>query len=229
MSNALIAAIAGSLRAPPVVSAGITYVGSTSVHGSISSIALPAGCASGDYVPILVEGLSTTSFSLTGSGTLQALSQYTSSGTARVMGIFEYVLTSTDVTNGSLALVSNGSIISISVFRGVNATPVDQQSAMGTQSSQKPVTLVAAGVTTTVPNDMLVFFGTVGNLGGSLTGTWTQQSGFTASVQDQRSNECTTIAYAVQASAGPTGSVSATFSNNNFGQSAAVLIALKPA
>jgi len=91
------------------------------------------------------------------------------------------------------------------------------------------VVMTANSVTTTKPNDMLVFVGAVGDLGGAAVGSFTQQLGFTSISDLQNGNQALTVAYVTQATAGASGNVTCTWDNNNFGQSGSVLLALSPA
>ena len=208
---------------------GITMIGGTAVKGTVASIALPSGCAAGDWVLVVGNGTPTNAFSLANSNPLLAMTQYTSSGVAKGLGILGYTLTSSDATAGSLPVNSSLNITTIAVFRSVNATPIDAQSPMAATVSVKPVVMTANSVTTTKPNDMLVFVGAVGDLGGAAVGSFTQQLGFTSISDLQNGNQALTVAYVTQATAGASGNVTCTWDNNNFGQSGSVLLALSPA
>jgi hypothetical protein len=204
----------------------VSFIGScAATYGAISSIALPPGCAAGDTLLIVYHaGNSGTITPPSGSTTIIADGVYTSGRHVRVYG---YPLTSADVTAGSVSLSVSSYAITPAVFRGVNvASMVDVLGTLNTLSGNRPVIITATGVTTTKPGDMLIFVGAVASGGGAI-GTFTPPSGYGSVNNTNNSSYATILAYQPQAIAGATGDVSAQFSNNNFGTSGGVLIALK--
>lgn len=204
----------------------VTLVGPcTPTYGAISSIALPAGCAAGDTLLIVYHaGNSGTITPPSGSTTIIADAVYTSGRHVRVYG---YPLTSTDVAAGSVSLSVSSYAITAAVFRGVNvASMVDVMGTFNTLSGNRPVIITANGITTTTSGDMLIFIGAVASSGGAI-GTFTAPSGYSSVNNTGNSSYATILAYQSQATAGATGAVSAQFSNNNFGTSGGVLVALK--
>jgi hypothetical protein len=89
--------------------------------------------------------------------------------------------------------------------------------------------LSAAGITTTVNGDMLVFTGLVRSNGGA-SGTFTLASGFTDAVDNiANGSRSLTVQYQAQTTAGAVSGPSSVFANSNTADWAANLVALKPA
>jgi hypothetical protein len=232
-------ATGGSVGATPLVhafnvtaaSTGVIPVGTpAALSGPGSSIPIPSGCQAGDLM--LLSYISNVAPTMpTGSTAIVADAVTWTPTFTNHTGSYGYFLTSADITAGSVAWTNNAfTAATASFWRSVHASIVDVQSALNKATTvAPPQTLSAAGITTTVNGDMLVFTGILRS-NGSVAGTFTTASGFTVAVNNTASgSRSLTVQYQAQATAGAVSGPSCTFNNGNTAAWAANLVALKPA
>lgn len=222
----------GALKPIPAGSP-ISVVGNTSGHTTSSSttIALPAGCAAGDYAVIAISRF--TSCTITPpAGSTGLLTNFATYSTTSVADVYGYTLTSTDITNGyvSFSASSTANLYTLIVLHGVNASPVDVTgvAALASPNNAPSITCPANSVTTTASNDLVLAFGLV-YLANSTTVTWGAPSGWTAQATGTLSYSFQIAVYSLaQPTAGATANapIGATASVNTRG--AGVQIAFKP-
>lgn len=212
----------------------ISIIGNVTGHTTSGSttIALPAGCLVGDYAVISVSRVNTCTITPP-AGSIDLMSDYTFYTTAAIGHIYGYTLTSTDITNGSIAFsattTTNGYVLT--VLRGTNATPVDVTGTPATANpnNTSPITIPANSITTTSTNDMVLAFGFA--VPASSTGvTWTPPATWTTQSQPSGITTYQVAVYSLaKAATGATGNAPIGASASSNVRGAGIQIAFKHA
>lgn len=250
MSNnqSLMLAIIGTLRPVPAAAMGITVVGSKETHTSVvfgsgvtsqnAVVTLPADCAAGDTVILTCGAQAYSSFAwVAPSGATVILAPQTASSVLSI-AVFAIVLTSTDISAGTVnvpcTVAAGGYTVGASVIadarRGVDSLPVDVVGMLtnDTLSGTSTSPLNVSGITTTADGDLLQY-AAIGNVSSAGT-TMTQPTGWSAGDTPNTVNPISSwTGYKQQATHGATGAVTATLGTGGpaSGVYATVMFALR--
>lgn len=213
---------------------GITITGSSTFYGNLfSTLPVPAGAAAGDLMVIAGFATSNSVGITPPTGSTQFYSQIFGPSGQRNAHAWGYFLTATDITNGHVSFTTTTSYNMggvIGTYRGVHASMTDVIGTPGSSSvAANPIPISAPGITTTAPNDLILFHGAAFS-GGAKVGTFTVATGFTDQIDQLNVGSLSNTLQTMAApTAGAIGAASSTFSNTNAGTYCGILIALKAA